>query len=334
MRTLISIMLALTALSLGDPVQADSSSTNVAPFPGSTIEISGFGDFRLNLSQPETNERFAIGQAEMALAYILNDRARSQLSLAYSDDAFAIGSFTVEYDALNNFELPSSFFKGLTLKAGQFDIPIGIDWQRYASPDRDLISTPRMVSRLHGAWNDLGMAVDLTTQVSNLAVYAANGFCFEGETAEGEAFCTENRFATGGRIGVTPISRLEVGISAARIFGKSGSSDINLAGLDLQVNLSETRLRAEIMREEFTDGIDFISDNTGYYLEISRVFGPWTLAALREQVWSRVSGEDDYSGILFGVSRQLGERLTVRCESRHDFGARETHATGQLVMQF
>ena len=326
------VVMVLASLMLSS-AQADSTVVNRLLLGSEALEISGFGDFRVYLNENASDQRFTIGAAEMALAYQLNERASSQMSIAYANSAFGIGSFTLDYQLAAG-DRSSTPIKSLNVKAGQFDIPVGIDWQRYASPDRNLISTPRMVSNLHGAWNDLGVAFDLATDNFKLAAFAANGFCFEGTSSDGAELHTENRLATGGRFGIAPVAVVEVGASVAQVFGKSGSADINLVGFDIRADLNQSTLRAEIMREQLDGAGHSSCDNSGYYVEFSQQIGQWVLALQREQLWSDELAESDYSGMLLGIGRQLGERITARWETRYDFTVKQFYGTGQLVMQF
>ena len=68
---------------------------------------------------------------------------------------------------------------GFHIKIGYFDVPFGIDYLFYASPDRLTISAPLYTDHLKffdGGWTDIGIQLYKTHPLYNVTAYVVDGY--------------------------------------------------------------------------------------------------------------------------------------------------------------
>ncbi len=59
---------------------------------------------------------------------------------------------------------------------GKFDVPIGLDYLSFASPDRPVVSQPLIIEQTIAGWNDVGMNMHLNKRYFTINFSAVNGF--------------------------------------------------------------------------------------------------------------------------------------------------------------
>ena len=59
---------------------------------------------------------------------------------------------------------------------GKFDVPIGLDYLSYASPDRPVVSQPLIIEKTIAGWNDVGINLHLNKKYYRVNFSTVNGF--------------------------------------------------------------------------------------------------------------------------------------------------------------
>ncbi len=59
---------------------------------------------------------------------------------------------------------------------GKFDVPIGLDYLSYASPDRPVVSQPLIIEQTIAGWNDVGINLHLNKKYYRINFSTVNGF--------------------------------------------------------------------------------------------------------------------------------------------------------------
>jgi hypothetical protein len=163
------------------------------------LKLSGFMDLQHNLEGNNANDGFKWGEIVIRTESKISKKVSVQAGLKYNTttDTFGLDEALLNINANENIEV------GL----GQFDIPLGIDYKYYDSPNRALVSQPLLNTKLYNNWNDLGSKVTYTQDNITAVGYVINGKNFQtsgGARAQ----------ATGARISLG-LEDGEVGLSAA-----------------------------------------------------------------------------------------------------------------------
>ena len=253
------------------------------------IEISGFMDV-INSYQNSNNDvsQFSLGQAEIDLYKDISPKSSVDVGIAYNNDdaKFELGTALLNLHLFGGESKNSGsiVYDKSYLHVGLFDVPFGIDYNSYASIDRKLISTPRVVELTHGGWNDLGAMLSVHANLGNLTVYAVNGFESSAEittqiynlalaTYEDSTYevNTTPAAAFGGRIGLNLFSNLEIGSSGAVGLNESEEDEMILLGADIQFAYQNFSLKGEYINHSVNRSVNK-EDNKGYYIQAIQQF--------------------------------------------------------------
>jgi hypothetical protein len=305
------------------------------------VEVSGFFE-GLGHFQPQNGRQntIALNQAEVDLGRELNSRTRADFSLYYDGD-FSIAWATVSY-ALRHADDETAFLSDMTVSAGQFDIPFGLDYQVYAPLDRKLVTMPHSVEASYGWWNDTGLQLHLGGARGALDVYAVKGLESTIWNSDEEItsdvtpddarwLTTQPGFTSGMRLDLIPIGRINCGVSLARGWSAEQRLALSLAGVHLQHSTDHFLLkaegilsgRAEDVRREWT---------RGSYLEINERVG--------RVFWAQRGDyrEGPERAVERGCSAGMGLVITDGCECRGEYRwEKPTNTTGfflQLAAAF
>ncbi|MCK5126104.1 MAG: hypothetical protein KAR42_07595 [candidate division Zixibacteria bacterium] len=280
------------------------------------ITVSGFGDFITTIQEHTDEDIIEIGQAEIDLGSELSNRLSIALGIAYDTDKFTIGNFTIDYVLLPDSERANSYWgiRTFTIGGGQFDIPFGIGWQKYASTDRQLISSPLVVVQSHDEWNDIGGYANLDMSCGNITVFISNGFDFEQNSFEGDEVVTASDLAVGGRLGIKPVSFLTLGASYADLIDRTGRKSMDMIGGDLSFSFSRIEISAEYILHRFTDSVFGVFDHDGYYLQASYNLDRFSLTSRFDRFDSSDQTNENHRRVCSGFAAALGANVEFRTE--------------------
>lgn len=221
------------------------------------IELTGFGDIYYG-HESEEHDDFHIGSLEVDVALELVPFVTAFAGIAYDPEAqvMTLASFTVDsglWGAADHNLLKSDWIDSSGLILGKFDVPFGIAYLQYGSPDNRLVTLPEPVAVTHDGWNDLGAQFYVSAPLVNVIGYWVNGTGLP-EVESGAAHS-----AVGGRLGLKPLGRsdcgctLELGGSGARTIGETATL-VTLAGADVSAAVGGLDVRNELIHMRYDDG--------------------------------------------------------------------------------
>lgn len=248
-----SLILILILLALALPASAQTA-----------MEISAFGDLMMPLGGDEdTGHEFQVNQAEVDLVAEIGERSTADMAVAY-DPASGLWGLAV---LAANYTLTEGDRLDASLRAGQFDVPFGIDWRTYASVDRKVVTAPLLLDATHEGWNDLGMNAHLEK-----GRFTLDGFLLNGTSCgRGLGTCPVNRpevdRAFGSRLGFFPSAGWELGFSNAYFTDPDDGLTMSLYGGDLQAALGAFFFKAEYVLQISDQNTPAEAENHGFYVQ-------------------------------------------------------------------
>jgi hypothetical protein len=200
---------------------------------------------------------------------------------------------------------------------GKFDVPFGIDYLSYASPDRPVVNQPLPVQQTMGGWNDIGVNFHIVRRILKLDVWIVNGY-----------YDLSNNFGVNLRARLT--RDIELGVSVSSDVKKFSESDDWLAGIHLIAKHDIFDLRAEVIRSKGVymnspDSIDNFGDHGGFYIQLVTDFEKFLPSfplnmTLRYSFWGsqddhNADGKDDTEyRYTLGVGHNISENFSARTE--------------------
>ncbi|MBD3167266.1 hypothetical protein GF324_11750 [bacterium] len=241
---------------------------------GGGMLMDGFADIYHPIYEKTTDQnQFRFGQVEIDLEAPVAEDIHFEAAIAFNpnEQTFGVGAFLIDFDIFGSQgrHMKSAFGIDHTgIAVGQMDVPFGIDWQVYPSPDRQLVSAPMIVEEAHGLWNDTGIEAYTTTSWFNVVGFLMNGFGYERTTVNNDTLQVETARSMGARFGVMPHWRFEVGASWAGFFNVDNAFDQQMIGADLQWNLDAFEIKGEYIYRE--TGLDLGENKTldGWYGQV------------------------------------------------------------------
>jgi hypothetical protein len=311
----------------------------------SSLEISGFFDAVSSYQSSQDDKvDFAMNQAEIDIESAISERASAAMAVAYNGES---GNFelAVAELGLNLYASEESAISTVDVGLGQFDIPFGIDFHEYASPDRKLITGPVAVDHTHEGWNDFGFYLSAESSPANFVAYLVNGFessaemlslVLNEETNEEEEAVVEIEttpaYAFGTRIGFTQFSGFELGTSFALGMNESGKSEMLLWGADLQYALSDFEFKGEFVYHSRNRSVEE-ENNRGYYAQASYGgLGDFTLVGRYGSF--KANGGDWAGQTSLGAGYSLFDGVEIRFEMLFDSDSENNLQLLQFVAGF
>ncbi len=290
---------------------------------GEDLEISGFFDVVGNYqTSADDKTSFGLGQAELDLENQIADNVAASVAIAYNNTTggFELGEATLE---ISLFEDENNTITSASVSAGQFDIPFGIDYNVYASIDRKLVSPPLVIDFTHEGWNDFGVQFNMNWQYGNFVAYGVNGFessylisdaahALAMSLSIGDEVNTTPANAFGTRVGLTPVSDLEVGGSLAFGINQSNKSEMLMFGGDLQYAIADFCFKGEYIQHSLNRSIEE-EKNKGYYFQalynINQVFLTGRYGAFQPD------GADWVDRYTIGAGYAIADAIELRFET-------------------
>lgn len=259
------------------------------------FEITGFADFLYDGTGSQN--AFSYGQLEVDLSTQVSDKVGFEAAIAYNAETgqFEAGAGFVHLSGTDKHDRVA-----WGVAVGQFDVPFGIDYRHIASPDRWLVCSPLANQATIDSWNDMGVIFEAQTDHFEVVSFAVNG--------------SEEGHAVGGRVGATPVKRVNVGTSyfIQTAVNPAGGKPQAFGG-DVTVGFPRMELRSEYYQSKAIVAADFDSHHnddiaSGYYVQASHLLvesGPFPVMAIMR----------------FGGSEQVAQGETATC-SRFTGGIR------------
>ncbi len=271
------------------------------------LEVSGFVDV-LGQGQQGENTTFGMGPFEIDFASEFSSKVSFEGAVVVEGGEVGLGQTLVDFKLLNE--------DRLGVQVGLLDVPFGIDYRVFATPDRKLV-TPPLVTELmmDGGWGDVGVNLHGAVSLLNYNLYVVNGMGEDGDVPVNQITDNNSAKTAGGRIGVLPIKDLELGFSYVQGPYLDGTADEALSriGGDIQFVYERLQIKGEFVRgeEEVPGGTD--NEHQGYYIQLLGEATEKVYAVTRFGYW-KPKGGDRVTRITIGLGYDLIENVSLRSE--------------------
>lgn len=267
------------------------------------------------------------------------------MAIAYNNETggFELGAAEIGISLYSN---DNGFVNSLNLVTGQFDVPFGIDWHVYPSPDRKLVSGPWLAD-VHGGWrgwNDFGWQFQVESKLGNFVGFWVNGFEESAEVIERvinlatgleeesvNEINTTPADAFGTRLGITPVSGLEIGGSFAIGYNESGKDEMTLSGADLQYSVFDFDFKGEYIYHSVNRSINEEFYH-GWYFQSAYNFAPAFVVGRYASF--KPQGNESIGQFTLGAGYAIAEGVELRFETLINDDSDANGSTFQLVAGF
>lgn len=271
------------------------------------LEVSGFVDV-LGQGQQRENTTFGMGAFEIDFASEFSSKVSFEGAVVVEGGEVGLGQTLVDFKLLNE--------DRLGVQVGLLDMPFGIDYQVFATPDRKLVTTPLVTElMMDGGWGDIGVNLHGAVSLLNYNLYVVNGMGEDGGVPVNQIIDNNNTKSVGGRIGILPIKDLELGFSYVQgpyLDGTAKEALSRIAG-DIQFVYERLQIKGEFVRgeEEVPGGTD--NEHQGYYIQLLGEATEKVYGVTRFGYW-KPKGGDRVTRITIGLGYDLIENISLRSE--------------------
>ncbi|OQX85513.1 hypothetical protein B6D60_07720 [candidate division KSB1 bacterium 4484_87] len=302
-------------------------------------KITGFFDVihSYNFTMNE-NSGFRINQFELDLSFSYCDYISMAAAIAHNNEenkveaalAYLHYNFFSKKSLIHPHKEESMPHTGLLI--GKFDIPFGIDYLSFASPDRPIISQPIIIEKTIGYWTDIGVNFHIVNKKLCLSLSAVNGF--------------NNGINIGGNFKISSIPFFQIGLGHRSDFVSLSNRRNWINTLFLISEQKNWEIKSEyIWTQGLLDGAQDTlrtpGNHKGFYLQTvfqlkDAIRLPFFLT-LRYGFWrsdmdSDQSGKNDQiNRYTQGLGYWIHDNCSVRMEIRTD--QFENHHHHNIVMQ-
>ncbi|MEW6558257.1 MAG: hypothetical protein AB1349_13085 [Elusimicrobiota bacterium] len=294
------------------------------------LEISGFVDSKLSGQQGEKSS-FEMGAFEIDLASKFSDKVSFEGAVVVEGETVGLGQTLVDVNLLKE--------DYLHLQVGLLDIPFGIDYQVFATPDRKLVSAPLTTElMMDGGWGDIGINLCGSISKFNYNLYGVNGMGEDEGVPVNQLADNNNAKTVGGRIGVLPKEDVEIGFSYTQgPYLDDNTEDIlSRAGVDIQASYKIIKLKGEYIAGEEEIPEAQVNKHDGYYVELLGNITDKLYGVARYGSWKPKDG-DGQTRLTLTVGYDLLENVSIRTEYQINQEKPEVDNnlfTSQIVISF
>lgn len=273
------------------------------------LEISGFVDV---LTQGQQGEKtiFGMGPFEIDFVSEFSSKVSFEGAVVVEGDEVGLGQTLVDFKLLEE--------EKLGVQVGLLDMPFGIDYQVFATPDRKLVTPPLVTERMmDGGWGDIGVNLYGCAPRLNYNLYIVNGMGEDSGAPVNQLTDNNSAKTVGGCIGVSPLKDLELGFSYARGPYLDGTADKALSRIGGDIQFAYERLQ---IKGEFVKGGEEVpgageNEHDGFYLQLLGEATEKVYGVARYGYW-KLKGGDKVTRITIGLGYDLGENISLRSEYR------------------
>lgn len=203
------------------------------------MEISGFFDvIGINKLPTAESKQFFINQFELDVSYENKSHYSVGTAVAYNNDSeqMELAMAFVHYafdDSRGKHPRREEVYEHSAIQIGKFDMPFGLDYLSYASPDRPTISQPLVIEKTIAGWNDVGIDFHMFHERIKFDVWAVNGF--------------KEGIGLGGNIRYKFFPFLEIGYSYSADIKDFKQINDWLSGADLQISTGFVEIKSEFL---------------------------------------------------------------------------------------
>ncbi|MFC1553594.1 hypothetical protein ACFL7D_03070 [candidate division KSB1 bacterium] len=272
------------------------------------------GFFDINAGDfTERENPWAIGPFELDLEYAYGENFAGAGAFVFEDGAADVGVAFIDYHQYDtNIAARGRIFyePGFHVQVGAFDIPFGLDYLFYATPDRQTITGPLTTDFIFdGGWGDIGMRFYGTHNYLDISVFAVNGF--------------DPGYAAGGRLGFSPLRDpfrmhresptdvIQLGVSYAVDLSPTNEKETTVLGFDVESVTELYEVRGEYLKKEN------VLDNTeitGFYGLLKVNIPTYPLYATINYDLIKPDENLKVKRMLFGLTYEIAEYSVLKFE--------------------
>ncbi len=304
-------------------------------------EVTGFFDIihSYRLADRATTG-FRINQFEIDMSKLYKDNISFGAAVAYNNSCgnIELSMVYLHYNLLTNevkHPRRSEEDEHAGIVIGKFDVPVGLDYLSFASPDRPVVSQPLIIEQTIGGWNDVGINLHLNKNYFRFNFSAVNGF------NDGVNFV--------GDFVLKPMPGFKLGLFHTSDFNSKIKRKSWIGGVYLFAEKGLFELKSEYIRangiyggEQDTLNADRVHD--GFYVQLLTDFGKtessWPLFfTLRYSEWydedetKPVFLPDRIKRYVVGAGYHINAYSSFRLEYLDEYPQGEKHSN-QLTAQF
>jgi len=278
-----------------------------APRVFAGLEVSGFVDV-LGQGRQGEDATFGMGPFEIDFAWEFSPSVAFEGAVVVEGDEVGLGQTMVDFAVLGE--------NRLGLQVGLLDMPFGIDYQVFATPDRKTV-TPPLVTELmmHGGWGDIGLNFHGSLPRVNYNLYVVNGMGEDGGEPVNQLLDNNNGKTVGGRIGILPVESLELGFSYAYgpYLDTLAREALSRIGGDIQFAYQSLVIKGEYIKgEEEVPGAPE-REHDGFYIQLLGKATEKLYGVTRYCYW-KPKGGDTVTRTTLGLGCDLLENISLRSE--------------------
>lgn len=271
------------------------------------LEVSGFVDV-LTQGQQGENTTFGMGAFEIDFESEFSSKVSFEGAVVVEGEEVGLGQTLVDFKLLEE--------EKLGLQVGLLDMPFGIDYQVFATPDRKLV-TPPLVTELmmDGGWGDVGVNLYGCVPRLNYNLYVVNGMGEDSGVPVNQLTDNNSAKTVGGRIGVSPVKDLELGFSYVQgpCLDGTARQALSRIGGDIQFVYERLQIKGEfVMGGEEVPGAGE-NEHDGFYLQLLGEATEKVYGVARYGYW-KPKGGDKVTRTTIGLGYDLGENISLRSE--------------------
>lgn len=270
------------------------------------LGISGFVDVSL-INRQGGNTSFGMGAFELDFESEIAKNRVFTGAIVVEGGAVGLGQTLADFKLKNEDKLG--------LQIGLLDMPFGIDYTVFATPDRKLITPPLTTELIMaGGWGDTGVNLYGKADKFNYCVYVVNGM---GEAAGAPANqdADNNDAKTFGTHISVPLTDIELGVSYMQgaYLDNNESNILARAGIDIQYRRNALYIKGEFINAK--ESLPGANDNnhSGYYAHVQYDINDKVYEILRYGSWKPENG-DAVTRITIGAGYKLEKNMSIKGE--------------------
>ena len=271
------------------------------------LEVSGFVDFLGQGGQGE-NTTFGMGAFEIDFGSEFSAKVSFEGAVVVEGEEVGLGQTLVDFKLLEE--------DRLGIQVGLLDMPFGIDYQVFATPDRRLVTIPLVTElMMDGGWGDIGVNLHGAVALLNYNLYVVNGMGEDGGVPVNQITENNNAKTAGGRIGVLPIKDFELGFSYAQgpYLDGTARQALSRTGGDIQFVHEPLEVKGEFVtgKEELPGAAK--NEHEGLYIQLLGRATEKGYGVVRYGYW-KPKGGGRVTRVTIGLGYDLIENVSLRSE--------------------
>lgn len=274
------------------------------------VEVTGFVDVLGQAQQGEATT-FGMGAYEVDFVWEYSPRLYFEGAVVVEGEEVGLGQTFVEFKPLKE-----KYRDILAIQAGFFDMPFGLDYEVYATPDRKLVTSPLVTEQMmDGGWGDIGINFCGSYWLVNYNLYGVNGFGEDNGDPVNQLADNNDGKTFGCRLGFSPMEDVEVGISyAGGPYLDDNTEDLlQRMGAHLKFSWEKIEGKGEyVFGKQDILGKDAQEENS-YYVQLLGKLTDELYTAARFGGW-KPKGESEISRITTTLGYDLSENISLRLE--------------------